>query len=148
VYSGTYHQRLDAKGRLALPARLREELASAGQGPLVVTGWARPIWLYGPEDWRRVVDQASRMPSQNRSVARFNRYFFGYATEIELDGQGRFLIPPSLRDLAGLQKEVVVAGSFRRIELWDRERWEEGLPTTQAEFDGIDAELSDYNLPL
>jgi len=102
VYSGTYHQRLDAKGRVALPARLREELVDGDPRPLVVTAWQRAVWLYGPEEWRRVVEQASEMPSQNRAVSRFIRTFFGYAAEVEPDAQGRILLPATLRSLGGL----------------------------------------------
>lgn len=147
-YTGTFHQRLDAKGRVALPARLREQLAANDQRRLVVTGWELSVWIYGVDAWRRILEQTSRMPAQNRSVASFNRYFFAHATEVEPDGQGRILIPGLLRDYAGLQKEVVVAGVFRRIELWDRQRWEAALPTATEEFDAIHADLADFNLPL
>jgi len=148
VYSGTYHQRLDAKGRVALPARLREALAGDGQHPLVVTAWQQAVWLYDAVEWRHVVEQGSLLPTQNRDAATFIRYFFGHATEVEPDGQGRILIPPVLRDLAGLQREVVVAGQFRHVEFWDRARWEAGMPTTQEEFDVVDAGLAGHNLLL
>jgi len=147
-YSGTYYQRLDAKGRVALPARLREQLVGDARRPLVVTGWEGAVWLYGPEEWRRLLEKASLMPAQNPSVARFIRYFFGYSAEVEPDGQGRTLIPPALRSYASFEKEVVVAGVIRHIELWDRDRWEERRPTTQEECLEINADLADFNLPL
>ncbi len=148
MYSGTYHKRLDAKGRLALPARLREELAKGEPGPLVVTFWEFALYLYNADEWQKVVEEASQMPSHNRAVTRFHRTFFGYASEVEPDGQGRILVPPALRELAGLDKEVVVAGFFRHIELWDRDRWQSLLPKTQEEFDEISDGIAEFNLLL
>ncbi len=148
MYSGTYQKRLDAKGRVALPARMREELAKGDPRPLVVTFWEFALYLYNADEWSRVVENASRMPSHNRAVSRFNRTFFGHASEVEPDGQGRILIPPTLRERAHLHKEVVVAGFFRHVELWDRDRWQQLLPTTQEEFDEISDGIAEFNLLL
>ncbi|RMF82103.1 MAG: division/cell wall cluster transcriptional repressor MraZ [Nitrospirae bacterium] len=147
-YYGTFHQRLDAKGRVALPARLREQLAERDQRRLVVTGWEYAVWLYGLDEWRQLLEAAARMPAQDRAVATFNRYFFAHAAEVEPDGQGRILVPGTLREYAGLTKEVVVAGVFRRIEIWDRARWEAARPATEQDYDRINTALADYDLPL
>ncbi|MGD2063243.1 MAG: division/cell wall cluster transcriptional repressor MraZ [Nitrospirota bacterium] len=148
VSRGIHNQKLDAKGRLALPARFREALAARDQNKLVVTGWTECLWVYSLEEWLRVEEQIDLLPSQEPEVMLFVRLFVGTATEVELDAQGRFLISQPLREYAGLDKEVMVVGLTKRIEVWDKERWLAQQPKTPADYAALNKSIAGFGLRL
>jgi len=148
VFRGIHNQKLDAKGRLALPARFRESLAGRDQTRLVVTGWTDCLWVYSLEEWLRVEEQIAHLPSQEPEVMLFVRLFVGKATEVELDAQGRFLIGQPLREYAGLEKEVMVVGLMKRLELWDKERWLAQQPATPADYTALNKTIAGFGLQL
>ena len=115
--TGQYAHNIDAKGRLFIPARLREEL---GQTFHVTVGLDHCLSIYSDESWAAFTDKVRALPY---SKAKALRPLFANAVDCEPDAQGRILIPPKLREYAGLQKEVVVIGSFDRAEIWNAERW-------------------------
>ena len=115
--TGQYAHNIDAKGRLFIPARLREEL---GQTFHVTVGMDHCLSIYSDESWAAFTDKVRSLPY---SKAKALRPLFANAVDCELDGQGRILIPAKLREYADLQKEVVVIGSFDRAEIWNAERW-------------------------
>lgn len=115
--TGQYAHNIDAKGRLFIPARLREEL---GQTFHVTVGMDHCLSVYSDESWAAFTDKVRSLPY---SKAKALRPLFANAVDCEPDGQGRILIPAKLREYAGLQKEVVVIGSFDRAEIWNAERW-------------------------
>ena len=115
--TGQYAHNIDAKGRLFIPARLREEL---GQTFHVTVGMDHCLSIYSDESWAAFTDKVRSLPY---SKAKALRPLFANAVDCEPDGQGRILIPTKLREYADLQKEVVVIGSFDRAEIWNAERW-------------------------
>jgi len=115
--TGQYAHNIDAKGRLFIPARLREEL---GQTFHVTVGLDHCLSIYSDESWATFTDKVRALPY---SKAKALRPLFANAVDCEPDAQGRILIPTKLREYAGLQKEVVVIGSFDRAEIWNAERW-------------------------
>ena len=115
--TGQYAHNIDAKGRLFIPARLREEL---GQTFHVTVGLDHCLSIYSDESWAAFTDKVRALPY---SKAKALRPLFANAVDCEPDAQGRILIPAKLREYAGLQKEVVVIGSFDRAEIWNAERW-------------------------
>ena len=115
--TGQYAHNIDAKGRLFIPARLREEL---GQTFHVTLGMDHCLSIYSDESWAAFTDKVRSLPY---SKAKALRPLFANAVDCEPDGQGRILIPAKLREYADLQKEVVVIGSFDRAEIWNAERW-------------------------
>ena len=115
--TGQYAPNIDAKGRLFIPARLREEL---GQTFHVTIGLDHCLSIYSDENWNVLVEKIHEMPYNK---ARGLRVLSANAVDCEPDAQGRILIPAKLREYAGLQKEVVVIGSFDRAEIWNAERW-------------------------
>ena len=115
--TGQYAHNIDAKGRLFIPARLREEL---GQTFHVTVGLDHCLSIYSDESWAAFTDKVRALPY---SKAKALRPLFANAVDCEPDAQGRILIPTKLREYAGLQKEVVVIGSFDRAEIWNAERW-------------------------
>jgi MraZ protein len=132
VFQGATELSLDAKGRLAVPMRHREALAS-GNGRVVLT--AHPdgcLLLYPQVAWDPIRTKVQALPSFNDQARWWQRLLVGFAEEIELDASGRILISPALRKLANLQKQVMLVGQGMRFELWDVESWEKKLAVAMA----------------
>ena len=116
--TGEYQHSLDAKGRLFIPAKLRDEL---GEMFYVTISMDKCLNAYSAESWKEFSDKVNAMPYVKQ---RKMRPLFAYATRCELDSQGRILLPQSLRDFAGLEKSVTVVGSNNHAEFWDSDSWQ------------------------
>ncbi len=119
------HATVDAKGRVALPAQLRRALSDAGEGSVVLTYARGALWGWTPGDFEETVERpiASRDPFAD-DVMDFVHAMLAPAQECEIDGQGRVRIPQPLRELAGIDRDVVVNSMLNRVEIWDRETWD------------------------
>lgn len=125
MFRGVHHLSLDAKGRMAMPARQRDRLQSLCAGQLVATidTQSRCLLIYPLPTWEELEQQIQSLPTLNPAVRRFQRLIIGYASDVECDGSGRVLMPPSLREYAGLDKKAVLVGQGNKMELWDEETW-------------------------
>lgn len=124
MFRGVAALNLDAKGRLAVPARHRDVLVERAQGRLVITADPTQCLLIYPQpDWEPIQEQILSLPSFNPQARALQRLLVGYAEDVELDGSGRILISAPLREFAGLTKQVMLVGQGRKFELWDEERW-------------------------
>ncbi len=144
MFRGVQHINMDAKGRLAMPARQREPLVSQCAGQLVVTidTQSACLVIYPLPEWERIEKDIQNLPALKPAVKRFQRLMLGYATDLELDGNGRLLLPPALRDYAQLDKKLVLVGQGNKLELWSEVLWL--AERDQALRDsGPDAELPD-----
>jgi MraZ protein len=124
VFFGETAINLDAKGRLAVPKRYRDDLKEQCENHMVLTYSAFDsgvLWLYLEKEWQRVRDEVMALPSLNANHRSLQRRLVGSATAVEPDGTGRILLPPSLREVAGLQKHVVMLGMGSRFEIWDED---------------------------
>ena len=117
---GEFEHSLDAKGRLIMPAKLREAI---GDKFVVTKGLDGCLFAFSIEEWSNFEEKLKSLPLSNRNSREFTRFFLSGATECEIDIQGRFLIPTNLRETASLQKEVVIIGVGTRIEIWNKEKW-------------------------
>ena len=117
---GEFEHSLDAKGRLIMPAKLREAI---GDKFVVTKGLDGCLFAFSIEEWSNFEEKLKSLQLSNRNSREFTRFFLSGATECEIDNQGRFLIPTNLRETASLQKEVVIIGVGTRIEIWDKEKW-------------------------
>ena len=124
---GKYKHTLDAKGRLFVPSKLREELGAAFY---VAKAADACLTVYPEEEWQKVLDHCNALPS---SKARAMRFFFANVVKCEPDKQGRFLLPDDLRKYAGIQQEVYFLGQAGRAEIWAAERYEEEEANVSAE---------------
>lgn len=126
MFRGLNTIQLDEKGRFRLPVKYHEMLAAQAEGQLIGTidTEARCLLLYPFSDWKKIEEKIETLPSFNRAARRIQRLLIGHATELELDAQGRLLLPPSLRDYAGLKKTMVLLGQGRKLELWDETEWQ------------------------
>ena len=123
VFCGVNTLNLDAKGRMAMPSKYRDRLASMSDGQLVVTVDRDCLLVYPLPDWEVVERKLVKLPSYNPQARRLQRLLMGYATECELDGNGRILLPQPLREFANLEKRVVLIGQGNRFELWNEDTW-------------------------
>lgn len=126
MFRGINSIALDAKGRLSIPTRYRDSLACAENTQVIVTidTEAPCLLLYPMAEWEIIERKIAELPSFNAVARRIQRLLIGHATEIELDGNGRLLIPGVLREYAALQKEAVLVGQGRKFEIWSNERWQ------------------------
>ena len=117
---GAYHHAIDDKGRLTLPARIRDAL-----GPVFVVtkGLDNCLFLYPNDEWEALEAKLRALPLTNREARQFVRLFFAGASECRPDGQGRVLLPLALREYAGLEREGVIVGALTRVEVWKPEAW-------------------------
>ena len=116
---------MDSKGRLAVPTRYRERLVEGCGGKLVATIslMDRCLTVYPFPDWQRLEDEIKALPALDPQVRAISHLLIGHATECDLDGHGRMLLPQSLRDFASLDKRVHMVGQVRRFELWNEDAW-------------------------
>jgi MraZ protein len=126
VFRGANSVTLDAKGRMVMPTRYRDRLVERSNGRLVVTiDRDQCLLLYPVPDWEEIERKLMRLPTLNPQARRLQRLMVGYATDLELDGHGRVLLPSELRTFAGLTRAAVLLGQGNRFELWDEARWNE-----------------------
>ena len=126
MFRGANKIMLDAKGRLAIPARYRDRLVERCANQLICTvDQDYCLLLYPLPDWEEIERKLMRLPSFHRDARRLQRLMVGYACELELDGSGRVLIPRELREFAGLDRQVMLVGQGSKFELWDEARWNE-----------------------
>jgi MraZ protein len=127
MFRGANAITLDSKGRLAMPVRVREQIVERSHGRLVVTvdRSDRCLLIYTLPDWEVIEQKLVKLPTLNAVTRRLQRLMIGHATEIELDSNGRVLIPPTLREYAGLSRNAMLVGQGGRFELWDAAHWNE-----------------------
>ena len=125
LFRGVSAVNLDAKGRMALPVRFREVLRGACEGHVVITidMDERCLLLYPLPVWEEIQAQLESLPNIDREARRIQRLLIGHATDVDLDGSGRVLVPPMLREYAELSKKLVLIGQGRKLEIWAEERW-------------------------
>ncbi len=140
MFRGEYEYTLDDKGRLVLPRRFRGAL---GERFVATRGFDGCVVLYPESEWTQVEDKLRSEPLANR---RFVRYLLGSAVECELDRQGRFLLPPPLREHAGIDREVVVVGLINKVEVWSKDRWQQYLQSTAQDEASLLEGLKGLNL--
>lgn len=122
MFSGEYNHTVDAKGRLIVPAKFRDQL---GDEFVVTRGLDGCLFVYTMDEWHNMEERFREIPMTSKNARKFSRFLFAGAVTCEVDKQGRILLPPVLREYAGIQKDVVLAGILSRIEIWDKDRWNE-----------------------
>lgn len=124
MFRGISRINLDAKGRLAIPTRYRDELRECCDSELVLTvDPDRCLLIYPLPDWVRIEQVLMNLPNLKESARILQRLMVGHATEVQMDGQGRVLLPTPLREFAGLEKQTVMIGQGAKFELWDEVHW-------------------------
>jgi len=149
MFRGLNTINLDAKGRLAIPTKHRERLAELCGGHLVVTidTEERSLLIYPVNEWETIEKQIAALPSFDKRARRIQRLLVGHATDVEIDSSGRILLPAALREYAGLEKETVMIGQGKKLELWSKEAWE-GTREEYLEQVNDDSQLSEQIMSI
>lgn len=138
---GEYHQNIDVKGRINVPAKFRVDL---GESFVIAKGLDNCVYVYPKEEWKRFEEGlCSVQPTQRRHL---HRFFFSGAEECSIDTQGRVVIPPQIREYANLQKEIVVVGVSNKVEIWDRAKWEAYMENPAFEAEEIAKIMEDMGI--
>lgn len=121
MFIGQFQHSLDQKGRLIIPSKFREDL---GQSFVLTKGLDGCLFVYPRDEWAVLEQKLKTLPFTQKDARAFIRFFFAGAVEAEMDKQGRILIPPQLREHAGIERDVVIIGVSNRVEIWSQEQWE------------------------
>ncbi|MDB2110772.1 division/cell wall cluster transcriptional repressor MraZ [Clostridium paraputrificum] len=142
MFIGEYQHALDSKNRMIVPSKLREEL---GNKFVITKGLDGCLYAYPQDEWKNLEKKMKTLPLTNRDARSFVRFFFAGACEIEMDKQGRGLIPQNLKEYAGIEKEIVSIGVLTRVEIWSKEKWQE-YNDSNVDFESIAEKMSDLGI--
>ncbi|QOV20222.1 division/cell wall cluster transcriptional repressor MraZ [Blautia liquoris] len=143
MFMGEYNHTIDPKGRLIIPSKFREQL---GDEFVLTKGLDGCLSIYPMNEWETFEKQLRSLPLTNKNARTFTRFFVAGAASCELDKQGRILVPQTLREFAGLTKEVVLTGNINRIEIWSKNKW--SANSDYDDMDSIAEGLSDLGITL
>ncbi len=144
MFYGEYKHGIDRKGRLIFPARFREVCKEYGLDKFFITrGLDRCIFMFSQDEWRIQEKKFKNLPFTKQESRSFNRLFFSGAVEVEPDKQGRFIIPPYLKNYANIKKDTIVIGISNRIEIWDAKTWQEFYANSNESFEQIAENMLD-----
>ena len=122
-FHGEYEATVDAKGRFLLPGGLKKQLPEGETRFILSRGFEKCLTLYPIKSWEQIISKISQLNDFDPKVRQFRRQFLGGATEVELDSAGRMLLPPTLKEFAGLGKDIVLAAALDRFEIWDASKY-------------------------
>jgi MraZ protein len=142
MFIGEYQHALDPKNRIIVPAKLRDGL---GAKFVITKGLDGCLYAYPLEEWEILENKLKTLPLTNKDARAFVRFFFSGACEIELDKQGRGLIPQNLKEYAGIEKDIVSIGVLSRVEIWSKEKWNE-YNESNIDFDSIAEKMNDLGI--
>lgn len=143
MFMGEYQHTIDAKGRLTMPAKFRDEL---GDKFVITKGLDHCLFAYSMEEWKVMTEKLKALSFTKADARAFARMFFSGATEGEMDKQNRVLIPNNLREHGGLSKDVIVVGVSTRVEIWDKEKWQAYNDAASSDYEELAEKLVDFDL--
>ena len=146
MFRGRYEHAIDSKGRISIPSKFREILTEKYDDRLVITNFDHCLAAFPYEEWALIEQKVNSLSLVKKEAKAFLRFFYSSAIDCLIDKQGRLLIPQTLRDYANLQKDIVLVGEGRKIEIWAKERWEEVVKRAQEEFDQVGDTLAGLGL--
>ena len=145
MFRGEYSHTVDAKGRLIIPLKFREQL---GEECIVTRGLDGCLFIFESGEWEAYEEKLRKLPMTNKNARSFVRFLSGGATPCEFDKQGRVLLPATLRKFAGIEKDVILAGLPNRIEVWSEQKWNENNNYEEIDMDEIAGHLTELGLDI
>lgn len=143
MFMGEYSHNLDAKGRLIVPAKFREEL---GTKMIVTQGLDGCLSIYTPAAWEKIYASLQALPSTKKEARAYVRILTSRASEVELDNQGRILIPSKLIEQARIEKACVIVGAGEKVEIWAKNVWDAYMADSEESFEELAESLTDFML--
>ncbi len=140
---GEYQHSIDTKGRVAVPAKFRTELGSSA---IVTKGLDSCLFLYPKGEWEVMANKLANLPVSSSNARSFARLMLSGAMEVEIDKQGRALLPSYLREYAGLNGETIMAGVYNRVEIWDKKAWKDYSKTAEANSSATAETLTEWEI--
>lgn len=134
MFIGEYNHSLDEKGRMNMPVKFRSDLTG---GAVVTRGLDHCLFVYPKQEWKLMASRLAALPISQKNSRAFARLMLAGAWDVMLDGQGRVMIPEYLRHYASIEKHIIVAGLYNRIEIWDEDAWREYKDTAEKGSDEI-----------
>ena len=145
MFIGEYQHNIDEKGRLAVPVKFRDDLA---KGAVVTRGLDNSLFLYTKDEWQKLADKLAGLSITQAGSRAFARLMLSGAMDVKVDKQGRVGLPDYLRKYAKINKKVVIAGLYNRLELWDEKTWEQYKAATEKDSNKIAEELGNLDLGI
>lgn len=147
MFRGIFHNSVDEKGRMSIPARFREQIRESHETPLVLTlGFDQCLFLYPMDEWKKIETKLASLDTLNAEVRQFVRTILKATDEVEVDTQGRIVVSPVLRKEAGIGKSVVIVGMLHRIEIWDKEKYDTYHAQSTQSLELLGQKLSDKGI--
>ncbi|MEA2097846.1 MAG: division/cell wall cluster transcriptional repressor MraZ [Patescibacteria group bacterium] len=143
MFIGEYNHNLDEKGRLAVPVKFRDDLK---KGAVVTKGLDGCLFLYTIDEWKVLAGKLSSLPISQSNTRAFARLMLAGAMDVQVDKQGRIILPDYLRKYAGLEKKVIIGGLYNRLEIWDEKTWDEYKEKTEKESEDISEKLGELGV--
>ncbi len=140
---GEYKYNLDQKNRLLIPAKFRSKF---GGEAILTRGIDKCLFLFPKDEWEKVVEKLLKLPLSQANSRAFTRLILSGAHQVEIDNQGRILIPENLKNYANLSKRVVIVGLYSRLEIWDEKTWEEYKKESESQAQDISEKLSELGI--
>ena len=133
MFRGRYDHTIDAKGRLSIPSRFRETLNERYDARLVITTYENCLIAYPFAEWQTLEERVAALPEFKKDTRAFLRFFYSSAADCSIDRLGRILVPQTLRDYAKLEKDVMLVGAFRHVEIWSKALWDKAEASASQE---------------
>lgn len=143
MFIGEYTHNLDEKGRIAIPVKFRRELS---KGAVVTRGLDNCLFLYTATEWAKLAEKLATLPVSQANSRAFSRLMLAGAMDVEVDKQGRVVLPEYLRAFAGLKKNIIIAGLYNRAEIWDEEKWNTYKGQTEANSNEIAEKMGELGV--
>jgi MraZ protein len=143
MFIGEYNYSVDAKGRVAIPAKFRVSLS---KGAVVTRGLDNCLFVYSRTEWTALAEKLSSLPISQANTRAFSRLMLAGAMDVKIDKQGRIMLPDYLKQYAGVKKKAVIAGLYNRLEIWDEDKWQTYKTKTEKDSNDIAEQLSELGV--